>query len=221
MQEGNGDMESTQVLEERNNFGNSPDASVDDKMASAKSEEARKTEGTRPEDQASVSGAGTIDIELPRSGKADSTGGRVTEGITVIELEMMPKMEDMGRLEEIIVGGTTNIDPEVIGSIAGIAVQSVEGVSSLGTPSLRRTIRERLGSAERTARGIEVEVGRREVVLDINIRVVFGYNIPRTVIAVRQTVAEHLLNLCGLIAKEINIKVIGIEFPDKTPGRVQ
>ena len=221
MQEGNGDMESTQVLEERNNFGNSPDTSVDDKLASTKGEGARKAEVTRPEDQASPRGAGTTGIELSRSGKPDGAGGRVTEGITVIELEMIPKMEDMGRLEEIIVGGTTNIDPEVIGSIAGIAIQSVEGVSSLGTPSLRRTIRERLGSAERTARGIEVEVGRREVVLDVNIRVIFGYNIPRTVIAVRQIVADHLLNLCGLIAKEINVKVIGIEFPDKMSGRVQ
>ena len=216
MQETNGNMESTQVLEERNNFGNSSDASVDDKPASTK-----RAVGTRPEDQASVSGDGTTDIELSRSGKPGSTDGRVTEGLTVIELEMMPKMEDIGRLEEIIVGGTTNIDPEVIGSIAGIAIQSVEGVSSLGTPSLRRSIRERLGSAERNARGIEVEVGRREVVLDINIRVIFGYNIPRTVIAVRQTVADHLLNLCGLIAKEINVKVIGIEFPDNMPGRVQ
>ena len=190
MQEGNGDMESTQVLEERNNFGNSPDASVDEKLASAKSEGTGKAEGTRSEDQASVGATGTTDIELSRSGKPGSAGGRVRDGITVIELEMMPKMEDMGRLEEIIVGGTTNIDPEVIGSIAGIAIQSVEGVSSLGTPSLRRTIRERLGSAERSARGIEVEVGRREVVLDINIRVVFGYNIPKTVIAVRQTVCR-------------------------------
>lgn len=221
MQEGNGNMESTQVLEGRNNLGNSPDAPVDDKLSSTKREEAKKAEGTRPEGQAPVNGAGTTDIELSRSGKAASAGGRVTGGLTVIELEMIPKMEDIGRLEEIIVGGTTNIDPEVIGSIAGIAVQSVEGVSSLGTPSLRRTIRERLGTAERQARGIEVEVGRREVVLDINIRIVYGYNIPRTVISVRQIVADHLLNLCGLIAKEINVKVIGIEFPDKMPGRVQ
>ena len=117
-------------------------------------------------------------------------------------------------------GGRTNIEPEVIAAISGAAAQAVPGVSSLGTASLRRSIRERVGSAERRARGIEVEVGRREVILDINLRVIYGYSIPAVVIQVREVVADRLLRLGGLEAKEINVKVIGIEFPDRTPGRV-
>ena len=141
--------------------------------------------------------------------------------LTIKELEMMPKIEELSRLEEVHVGGTTNIQPEVIGAIAGVAAQAVEGVASLGTTSLRRTIRERMGGAERKARGIDVEVGRREVILDINLRVIYGYSIPDTVIKVREKVADRLVQLCGLLAKEINISVSGLEFPDRIPGRVQ
>ena len=142
-------------------------------------------------------------------------------GLTIRELEMMRKMDEISQLEEIPVGGTTNIEPEVIGAIAGVAAQSIQGVSSLGTASLRRTIRERLGSAEKRSRGVAVEAGRKEAILDINVRVIYGYSIPKTVIQVRHVVADRLLNLCGLIAKEINVRVIGIDFPDRMPGRVE
>ncbi len=146
---------------------------------------------------------------------------RVMGHLTIRELEMMRKMEDIRRPEEISVGGVTNIEPEVIGAIAGVAARAVEGIHSLGTPSLRRSVRERLGSAEGRARGVEVEAGRREVILDITVRVIYGYSIPNAVIKVRRAVADRLLNLCGLEAKEINVRVTGLEFPERMLGRVQ
>ena len=150
-----------------------------------------------------------------------SAGARVMGHLTIRELEMMPKMEEISRMEEIVVGGTTNIQPEVIGAIAGVAAQAVEGVASLGTTSLRRTLSERLGGGERRARGVEVEVGTREAILDINFRVVYGYSIPVVVATVRKNVAGKLLTLCGLVAKEINVRVVGMEFPDRMPGKVE
>lgn len=141
--------------------------------------------------------------------------------LTIRELEMMRKMEELSKLEQVPVGGATNIRPEVIASIAGRAAESVPGVVSLGTPSLRRVVRERLGGAERKARGVNVEAGRREAILDINLRVIYGYSIPQIVVQVREMVADGLLRLCGLEAKEINIRVTSIEFPDRMPSRVQ
>ena len=150
-----------------------------------------------------------------------ASGARVMGHLTIRELEMMPKMEEISRMDEIPVGGTTNIQPEVIGAIAGVVTQAVDGVASLGTTSLRRTLSERLGSVERRARGVEVEVGTREAILDINFRVVYGHSIPVVVSTIRKTVAEQLLTLCGLVAKEINVRVVGMEFPDRMPGKVE
>ncbi|MCE2405376.1 MAG: Asp23/Gls24 family envelope stress response protein [Dehalococcoidia bacterium] len=150
-----------------------------------------------------------------------ASGAMVMGHLTIRELEMMGKIEELRRLDEIPVGGMTNIQPEVIGAIAGVATQSVDGVASLGTTSLRRTLSERLGGAERRARGVEVEVGTREAILDISVRIAYGHSIPTVVAAVRRAVAANLLALCGLVAKEINVRVVGMEFPDRMPGRVE
>ncbi len=139
----------------------------------------------------------------------------------ISEQEMATKLAELERIQEIEVGGETEINDEVIGAIAGVAAREIDGVGPLGASSIRRTIAERLGSAEQRARGVEVEAGRREVILDIDMRIVYGFSIPETVVKVRQNVARHILEICGLIAKEININVIGIEFPERTPSRVE
>jgi len=161
------------------------------------------------------------EVETTPPGKPLVVEGKVLGGLAIRELEMTRVMDDIERLEEISVGGETNIEPEVIGAIAGVAAEAVEGVASLGPTSLRRTIRERIGGAERRARGVAVEMGGREVIIDINLRVIYGYSITTMVVNVRQSVADLLLRLCGLIAKEINVNVTGIEYPERKPGRVE
>ena len=52
-------------------------------------------------------------------------------------------------------------------------------------------------------------------------RVIYGFNIPEVVIKVRQNVALKVLELCGMIAKEINIGIAGIDFRGRVPGRVE
>ena len=137
------------------------------------------------------------------------------------EQQKVSGMAEIKQIQEIQVGGETNIDDEVIGAIAGVAAREVEGVSSLGTSSMRRTIAERVGGSDQRARGVSVEAGKREAILDFDLRVVSGFSIPETVIKVRQNVARRVLELCGLVTKEININVVGIEFPERMPGRVE
>ena len=76
----------------------------------------------------------------------------------------------------------------------------------------------RVGGREQRARGVGVEAGRKNAILDIDLRVVYGYSIPETVVKVRQHVARQVLELCGLVAKEINIHIVGIEFASRIPG---
>ena len=230
-----GEKNSSHSLEEVGQFG----STVGEQPASA-----RRSKGsgeTPSNDPAPVEGVGSESLEQPATPSSPvvpvgETSGDVEQArsvsppalrrakgkdLNVREVEMARRMEELSDIEEISVGGSTNIEAEVIGSIAGVAAQSVKGVASLGTTSLRRTIRERMGSSGRRARGVEVEVGSREAILDISIRVIYGHSIPLTVMRVREIVADRLLKLCGLLAKEINIKVTGIEFPDKPQGRIQ
>ena len=137
------------------------------------------------------------------------------------EQEMETKLKAVQQLTEIEVGGETTIDDEVIAAIAGVAAKEVDGVSSLGASSFRRTLAERVGGREERARGVGVESGRREAILDFDMRVVYGFSIPQIVINVRQLVAHRVLELTALIAKEININVTAIDFPDRMPGKLE
>ena len=137
------------------------------------------------------------------------------------EREQTSRLAEIDQLQEIEVGGETEINDEVIASIAGIAAREIDGVAALGTSSIRRAIAERVGSAEGRARGVAVEAGRREALLDIDLRVIYGFSIPQIVVSVRQNVARRVLEMCGLVSKEININVTGIDFPDRLPGRVE
>ena len=134
---------------------------------------------------------------------------------------MATRMEQISKMEEIEVGGQTDIEDEVIAAVAGVAAREVDGVASLGDSNIRSTIAERVGGREERARGVGVEAGRREAILDIDLRVLYGYSIPETVVKVRQNVAHRVLEICGLVTKEINIDVVGIEFPERMPGRVE
>ena len=137
------------------------------------------------------------------------------------EQEMVARLQEVSEIEEIEVGGDTSIEDEVIGAVVGIAAKEVDGVSSLGRQSLRRAIAEKGGGVEKRARGVDVEAGRREAILDLEMKVFYGFSIPEIVIKVRILVAHRVLELLGLVTKEININVVGVDFHDRMPPRVE
>ena len=137
------------------------------------------------------------------------------------EKEMGQRLEELEKVEEIMIGGETSIDDDVIASIAGVAAQEVEGVASMGTTSIRRSFSKTLGRSDRRSEGVAVEHGKKEAIVDLTLNVIYGFNIPNIIIDVRKNVAARLLDLSGLVAKEINITVAGIEFPERMPGRLE
>jgi len=119
--------------------------------------------------------------------------------------------------------GETIIGDDVVASIAGMAAQEIPGVGSLGKSAVRRAIAGAFADAAEKARtGVSVEVGKRECIVDLQINVQYGYSIPAIVNEVRKRVAARLLEFTGLIAKAINIRVVGIEVaPAKIEPKVE
>ena len=114
--------------------------------------------------------------------------------------------------------GQTTISDQVIEAIAGTAALEIEGVTSLGSNSVRRLIAERLGGAQRRARGVGVVSGQREAIVDIEIKVAYGFSIPAIAQQVRESVSLRVLDICGLVTKEINITVTAVEFAYSHPS---
>jgi uncharacterized alkaline shock family protein YloU len=119
--------------------------------------------------------------------------------------------------------GETIIGDEVVASIAGMAAQEIKGVGSLGRSTVQRALTGWYADPAAKARtGVSVEVGKRECIVDLQLNMLYGYSIPQIVNEVRKKVASRLLEFTGLIAKEINIRVVGIEVtPQKPAPRVE
>jgi uncharacterized alkaline shock family protein YloU len=110
------------------------------------------------------------------------------------------------------VAGDTHIDDQVLGAIASVAAMEVEGVAGLGESSIRRSVAEVVGAAQSKTRGVTVEAGKKEAIVDLRVNIRYGYSIPKIVEQIRQRVSERLDSMAGLMAKEINISIVGIEF---------
>ena len=129
-----------------------------------------------------------------------------------------------GRKEKMTkeaIAGETIIDDAVIAAIAGLAAAEIEGVAHLGKGAVRRAVTDVFSGAKGKARhGVSVEVGHKEAIVELQLDVIYGYNIPTILTEVRKNVATRLKEIAGLIAKEINVRVVSIEFPDKSKEKV-
>ena len=136
------------------------------------------------------------------------------------EEEMTWKLRELEEGGDYVIAGQTIIEYDVIGAVAATAAREVQGVSSIGSSSLRRSLSETFGSAEKRARGASVEAGRKEAIVDLEVKVVYGFSIPQLVVDMRKKIGARLLEMFGLITKEINVHIVGIDFPERMPGRV-
>jgi uncharacterized alkaline shock family protein YloU len=137
------------------------------------------------------------------------------------EEEMGWKLKELDGDGTYVIGGETIIEYEVIGAVAATAAREVNGVSTVGTSSIRRTLSETFGSGHKKARGARVEAGKREAIVDLDIKITYGFSIPQLIIDIRKKVGARLLDMFGLIAKEINVNIVAMDFPDRIPGKVE
>ncbi len=115
-------------------------------------------------------------------------------------------------------GGSTMISDQVVAKIAGIAAREVEGVHELTMQGIAGTISglaSKVSGGEGHDTGVKVQVGQQETIIDLAMIVRYGSSIPRVADAVRKSVSDQILSMTGLRAREINISVTDIAFPEK------
>lgn len=141
------------------------------------------------------------------------------------QTELVPSQ--MGEAVELDTGhGKTVIADTVVAKIAAAAAREIEGVHDLLPVGAGATIAGfagRLARSDQRATGVNVEVGRREAAVDLNMAIDYGVSIPQVAEAVRQNVMERVRGMTGLIVKEVNINAADVYFPQEetTTTRVQ
>ena len=108
--------------------------------------------------------------------------------------------------EELMDLGSVRIADEVIASIAGIATMDVPGVVGMSS-GLIGGMAEMMGKKS-TSKGVKVQVGAREVAVDLYIVVEYGLRIPDVALQVQEKVKEAL----GIGARDYIVKPF---TPDK------
>lgn len=109
--------------------------------------------------------------------------------------------------------GTIHIADDVVRIIAGLAAIEVPGVVGM-SGGMVGGIAERLGY-KNLSKGVKVEVGEKEVAVDLFIIVEYGSNIPEVATQIQDVVKETLERMTGLTAVEINVNVQGVTFANE------
>lgn len=104
--------------------------------------------------------------------------------------------------------GKTYISDEVVSVIARMAAEQVEGIHSLGEPSLRNLI-SRLGRHH----GVEAEVGMKEAAVDVDVVVEFGYPIKDVAQTLRRHVIDTVEQMTGRRVVEVDVHVVDVFIP--------
>lgn len=110
--------------------------------------------------------------------------------------------------------GKTTIEDGVVAKIAGIAAREVPGVYALGGGAARAigAIREALSSAD-LSQGVSVEVGEKQVAVDVTIVAEYPAALQKVADDVRAAVYTAMEDLVGMEVAEVNVTVNDVHIP--------
>ena len=96
--------------------------------------------------------------------------------------------------------GTVRIADEVVEVIAGMSGGLVGDIAQM------------LGRGKNLAKGVKVEVGEQEAVVNLYLVVEYGVSIPEVSIKVQEAVKEAIESMTGLRVVETNVHIQGVNF---------
>ena len=117
-------------------------------------------------------------------------------------------------LPDAAIGGRTAISEQAVAKVAAIAARSVSGVFALGNTTGRAlgAVRDAVGGSSAT-QGVHVEVGEREVAVDISLVAVYGTALTTVANNVRAAVYGAVEQLVGLRVVEVNVEINDVHLP--------
>ncbi|MFR9756555.1 Asp23/Gls24 family envelope stress response protein [Streptomyces sp. TR06-5] len=140
-----------------------------------------------------------------RDGSKSSSAGSAAE-----------RKGDGGRHSGAVDGGTTIADG-VVAKIAGMAAREVPGVHAMGGGFARSmgAMRERVpgGGGRPPESGVKVEVGQKQVAVDLRLVVEYDVAIPDVAGEVRESVTSAVERMTGREVVEVGIVVDDVHLP--------
>ncbi len=100
--------------------------------------------------------------------------------------------------------GTIRISPEAIETITKIAIMEIDGVSNINTSFF--------GKNKEATQGVKVELGEKDVTIDVSVNIKYGYLIPDIADLIQTKVKDTIEGMTGIEVLAVNIFFSNIEF---------
>lgn len=112
--------------------------------------------------------------------------------------------------------GTTTIVDSVVARVAGIAARDARGVYDLGGGAARAigAIRNAINATDQS-QGVNVEVGEKQVAVDVTIVAEYPVSLQDVADGVRADVIRAIETIVGLEVTEVNVTVNDVHLPSE------
>jgi len=108
--------------------------------------------------------------------------------------------------------GTIQIAPEVLETIAALASIEIDGVAEM-SGGIVGGIGELLGLKNLT-RGVKVQIGTNDTIIDISIVIHYGYRIHEVSRQIQSSVYQAIYNMTGIQVSAVHIHIESIHFAE-------
>ena len=100
-------------------------------------------------------------------------------------------------------------EEKVLQTIVGVALASIDGLIS-ADGKFFSSMTEDLADQSNVTSGIEVEVGKEQVAIDLEVIVAYGKDIPRLFAQIQEIVLQEVSRLTALEVNVLNIRIVDV-----------
>ncbi|MBO1126623.1 Asp23/Gls24 family envelope stress response protein [Enterococcus faecalis] len=110
--------------------------------------------------------------------------------------------------------GKLTYEDKVVQKIVGISLESIDGLLTIDG-GFFSNLAEKIVNTEDATSGVNVEVGEKEVAVDLDIVAEYGKNISEIYENIQKVIQEKVEQMTNLDVIEINVNVVDIKTKDQ------
>ena len=122
--------------------------------------------------------------------------------------------ENHGSEQEDSMRGELNYEDKVVQKIIGIAIEQVDGLLS-ANGGFFSNVAGKLVNTDNVTAGIETEVGKKQVAVDMDVIVEYGKDIEKIFEEMQEVIGKEVKNMTHLEVIEVNANVVDIKTKEE------
>lgn len=119
-----------------------------------------------------------------------------------------------GQAQNKTIKGNLTFDDKVIQKIIGIALEEIDGLLTVDGGFLSNLAGKIVNTDDVTS-GIDVEVGKEQVAVDLDIVCEYGRNMNNVYDSIKEITSREIKKMTGLSVVEVNVNVVDVKSKEQ------